>query len=265
MGVTSGPALQPVHLDHALGRMEPEDDQQGGPRSPQLTQLCSSDYKFGHIDFRAEFISQPIGDFQLGGLEVEEALNLPSFSDTYNTKSVITTIEPRMFGAEAEYEARLRQQRESKHQILEAKDDIGGYSQDGLEPVRLNSVIIPTSSRSLENSEVDSRDASPSPSLSILPTLHNSIETFLHSQDGSLSDTSESSFSKQDHSDSVPTSLYIPTTLYHHQTISNSDLSEFSSSFSSSSLGQTVLLSCNKMEPGSLETSERVKLPSSPL
>jgi hypothetical protein len=39
------------------------------------------------------------------------ALNLPSFTDTY-TKSVITTIEPRVFGAEAEYENRLRAQQQ---------------------------------------------------------------------------------------------------------------------------------------------------------
>jgi hypothetical protein len=88
-----------------------------------LTKLSSNDYKFGQIDFRAEFISQPLSDFSLdpdgdddgdpfggGGRDHDglSSLNLPSFTDTYTTKSVITTIEPRAFGAEAEYENRLR-------------------------------------------------------------------------------------------------------------------------------------------------------------
>ncbi len=92
-----------------------------------LTQLSSHDYKFGQIDFRAEFISQPLADFGLEDPDTDDgdpfggggggsrdhdsglsSLNLPSFTDTYTTKSVITTIEPRAFGAEAEYENRLR-------------------------------------------------------------------------------------------------------------------------------------------------------------
>ena len=91
----------------------------------------------GGQEFHAEFISQPIG--YPGGVSPPGAPGtpcsepgqspsphsqaphspsntLPSFVDTY-TPSVATTIEPRPFGAEAEYENRLRHlQKQQQHQ-----------------------------------------------------------------------------------------------------------------------------------------------------
>ena len=175
MGVASGPALQPVSFESSM--------EADGDKSPQpvLTQLNNSDFKFGQIDFRAEFISQPISlaEFNLGGLDLETSLsvNLPSFSDTY-TKPVITTIEPRMFGAEAEYENRLRQRHASKQQAA------GSFTAETI--------------RIVHSHGEDSREVSPAPSLSLLPNLHSSIETFLSSQETSLSESETSSYTKAD-------------------------------------------------------------------
>ena len=249
MGVTAGHTLQPISMDH---RMDTEE----GDKSPQpiLTQLSNSDYKFTNIDFRAEFISQPISEFTLSSLEDSAlSVNLPSFSDTY-TKSVITTIEPRVFGAEAEYESRMRERRESKHHILQIKNEISGYCQEDLEQLRSNSVIM-------SNIKSHCRDRSPSPSL-VLPNLHSSIENFLHCQDSRVSETSDSSFN-QDLSDPVSSSLFISSS-FSHLSQSNSDLSEYSSSYSGGNglHGHSVILSCSKVE---LEHSETTKLSSSPL
>jgi len=100
-----------------------------------LTHLTSHDFRLGQIDFHAEFIAQPMCTFQpiistsgdtepshVGpecsrpdislrtsdhSLPVIESLNIPTFTDAFPT-SVMTTIEPRAFGAEAEYLQNLR-------------------------------------------------------------------------------------------------------------------------------------------------------------
>merc|ERR1740128_887350 len=297
MGVTSGPALQPVStMEQELNRLE-EAGGGGGDKSPILTQLSSSpEYKFSQIDFRAEFISGPIqSEFGLMDTETGLSVNLPSFSDTY-TKSVITTIEPRMFGAEAEYENRMRQRRNSKpsagQPIHAVKHEINHTFQDGLEPIRLNSVIIPTSGHSLEAVDGERRDDSPSPSISLLPNLQSSIETFLQSHDSNgVSDTaSESSFSKPGDLTEPPTSIFIQTSTSSYQQLQSSDLNHFtfttastsaassSSSSSNSSLhsspslhssspglhGSSVILSCTRLDATSIEP-DHCKLTSSPL
>ena len=63
MGVASGPILQPTVLtskmETAADTVSPpsggEDDDSS---QPVLTQLCNSDFKFGHIDFRSVFVPQ---------------------------------------------------------------------------------------------------------------------------------------------------------------------------------------------------------------
>ena len=247
MGVTAGHTLQPVSMDNGM-------DTEDGEKSPQpvLTQLSNSDYKFGNIDFRAEFISQPVSEFNFSSLEDSAlSVNLPSFSDTY-TKSVITTIEPRVFGAEAEYENRMRERRESKHHILQIKNEISSYCHEDLEQLRPNSVIM-------SSMKSNCRDRSPSPSL-LLPNLHSSIENFLHSQESRISETSDSSFN-QDLSDPVSSSLFNSSS-FSHLTQSSSDLSEFSSSFSPGVSGHSIILSCSKIDS---EHSDTTKLSSSPV
>ena len=292
MGVSSGPVLQPVQpLEASEERMEQGGGEEGGPKSPQpiLTQLSNSEYKFGGIDFRAEFISHPISEFNL--MECADS-SLPSFSDTY-TKSVITTIEPRVFGAEAEYESRMRERRESSksssHHILQIKHEMFNSAEtaaadNSLEPIRLNSVIIPTAV-SATSSEVDSRGASPLQ----LPPLHNSIETFLQSHESETG--SESSFNK-DLSEPTSSGLYnpasTPSNLYNSTSTASSPYIPTSSSptpslyiptssTGSGSLysipttsysspggeynGAAVLLTCNKLE---LEP-DTLKLSASPM
>merc|ERR1740128_1105127 len=252
MGVTSGPALQPVStMEQELNRLE-EAGGGGGDKSPILTQLSSSpEYKFSQIDFRAEFISGPIqSEFGLMDTETGLSVNLPSFSDTY-TKSVITTIEPRMFGAEAEYENRMRQRRNSKpgagQPIHAVKHEINHTFQNGLEPIRLNSVIIPTSGHSLEAVDGERRDDSPSPSISLLPNLQSSIETFLQSHDSNgVSDTaSESSFSKPGDLTEPPTSIFIQTSTSSYQQLQSSDLNHFTFTTASTSAASSSSSSSN--------------------
>ena len=228
MGVGAGPILQPVSLEHS---MEAESGG-GGDKSPQpvLTQLNNSDFKFGGIDFRAEFISQPItslasavagvggdlggGDGGLVGLgdlvdgTTSLSVNLPSFSDTYPTKPVITTIEPRMFGAEAEYEARLR----LRHASKQSSNGGGGFPADTLRLVDGGEAVTNSSSR---GGLVSSSPGSPVSSLGLLPNLHTSIETYLSSQEtGSLSE-SESSYAK---TPTDPSSVTLPNSpLYSKQ------------------------------------------------
>merc|ERR1719397_2217031 len=115
---------------------------------------------FDAIDFHAEFIAQPVcfpavisslSEMRTTTTDWSDPTttsfsHLPSFTDTY-TPSVITTIEPRAFGAEAEYISRLKQRRESSSE----RSDSGG-------PAR-SSVIVPVVGAG------GSRDGSPSPSL----------------------------------------------------------------------------------------------------
>ena len=124
----------------------------------ELTHLSSHDIKFDAIDFHAEFIAQPVcfpavisSEMRTTTTDWSDSVitsfsHLPSFTDTY-TPSVITTIEPRAFGAEAEYISRLKQRRESSSE----RSDSGG-------PPR-SSVIVPVVGAG------SSRDGSPSPSL----------------------------------------------------------------------------------------------------
>ena len=126
----------------------------------ELTQLSSHDIKFDSIDFHAEFIAQPVcfpavisslSEMRTTTTDWSDSVtssfsHLPSFTDTY-TPSVITTIEPRAFGAEAEYISRLKQRRESSSERSES----GG-------PAR-SSVIVPVVGAG------SNRDGSPSPSL----------------------------------------------------------------------------------------------------
>jgi hypothetical protein len=94
----------------------------------ELTQLSGHDMKFDAIDFHAEFIAQPVcfpagvissmAELRTTTTDWSDAVvatsfsHLPSFTDTY-TPSVVTTIEPRAFGAEAEYMSRLKERRTS--------------------------------------------------------------------------------------------------------------------------------------------------------
>ena len=156
MGVgTKSNIIQPVILEDG---QYVEIGEKGGV--PELTQLSSNDFKFGGIDFHAEFITHPISFSSVTSSLAETRTStrewpdptttsfshLPSFTDTY-TPSVITTIEPRAFGAEAEYISRLKQRRESSSE----RSDSGG-------PAR-SSVIVPVVGAG------GSRDGSPSPSL----------------------------------------------------------------------------------------------------
>ena len=110
--------------------LEDEPYQEVGEKGdmPQLTQLSSNDFKFGGIDFHAEFITHPISFSSLSETRTTSRdwqdtvatsfSHLPSFTDTYQP-SVITTIEPRAFGAEAEYISRLKQRRGSSSERSE--------------------------------------------------------------------------------------------------------------------------------------------------
>ena len=161
MGVgTKSNIIQPVILEDG---QYVEIGEKGGV--PELTQLSSNDFKFGGIDFHAEFITHPISFSSVTSSLAETRTStrewpdptttsfshLPSFTDTY-TPSVITTIEPRAFGAEAEYISRLKQRRESSSE----RSDSGG-------PAR-SSVIVPVVGAA------SSRDGSPSPSLTSMMT-----------------------------------------------------------------------------------------------
>ena len=107
----------------------PHDDFHEKGELHELTQLSSHDIKFDGLDFHAEFIAQPVclpsantemrtTTSDWGGAVASSYSHLPSFTDTY-TPSVITTIEPRVFGAEAEYISRLKQRRGSSSERSE--------------------------------------------------------------------------------------------------------------------------------------------------
>ena len=159
MGLNAGHhVIEPIapHARHDIG----EDQFQEKSELQELTQLSSHDIKFDGIDFHAEFIAQPVcfpavisslSEMRTTTTDWSDTItssfsHLPSFTDTY-TPSVITTIEPRAFGAEAEYISRLKQRRESSSE----RSDSGG-------PAR-SSVIVPVVGAA------SSRDGSPSPSL----------------------------------------------------------------------------------------------------
>ena len=144
----------------------------------ELTQLSSNDFKFGGIDFHAEFISHPISfpsiissmaDTRMSSRDWQDSVttsfsHLPSFTDTY-TPSVITTIEPRAFGAEAEYMSRLKRRESSSERVETTR----------------SSVIVPVGVH-----DPNSRDSSPSPShppsISTLLPPHPSQYDFLCSE-----------------------------------------------------------------------------------
>ena len=123
----------------------------GGVNTGQPSPAGSSHYEaqhspFGEMgvttqEFHAEFITHPI-NYPSGGVSpplapvtptsgtagspgqspspssaapMSPSNTLPSFIDTY-TPAVVTTIEPRPFGAEAEYENRIRQLQQQKQQ-----------------------------------------------------------------------------------------------------------------------------------------------------
>ena len=158
MGLNGGHHVIEPMAPHA--RDIGEDHFQEKGEMQELTQLSSHDIKFDAIDFHAEFIAQPVcfpavisslSEMRTTTTDWSDSVtssfsHLPSFTDTY-TPSVITTIEPRAFGAEAEYISRLKQRRESSSE----RSDSGG-------PAR-SSVIVPVVGAG------GSRDGSPSPSL----------------------------------------------------------------------------------------------------
>ena len=149
--------IEPI-APHAHGIGEDHFQEKG--ELQELTQLSSHDIKFDAIDFHAEFIAQPVcfpavisslSEMRTTTTDWSDSVttsfsHLPSFTDTY-TPSVITTIEPRAFGAEAEYISRLKQRRESSSE----RSDSGGQAR--------SSVIVPVVGAG------GSRDGSPSPSL----------------------------------------------------------------------------------------------------
>ena len=97
--------------------------------------------------------------------------NLPSFtgfSDSDYTQSIMTTIEPRAFGSEAEYINRLKTRR------------------DSCQDLQRHSVIVSPSQ--IQDSVTASRGNSPSPSLGLLPALsgpsfHSFLSDNTHSDD----------------------------------------------------------------------------------
>jgi len=265
MGVSSGHNIQQVILQNN----ENNPDEIGvGDKSPlpELTQLSSHDFKFAQIDFHAEFITQPISysnsvisslaDIPTSScdsdtntisslassppllLQSSSSDHLPSFTDTY-TPSVITTIEPRAFGAEAEYISRLKQRRESSQNDGQDLD------------IQRNSVIVSPSQIHHLSSSDQSRDNSPSPTLSLLPNLPPSIETYLHQHQRTLSETSDNLLLKQepevttkveqiflptDFSSIITTQASVPNFLHF-----NPDESV------AQSIAQSVLSQCNKL------------------
>ena len=92
----------------------------------ELTLLNNSDMKYDEFNFHAEFTAQPVClssviSSELGTHWSDNTLStsfshLPSFTDTY-TPSVITTIEPQAFGAEAEYMSRLKRRESSSERV----------------------------------------------------------------------------------------------------------------------------------------------------
>ena len=122
----------------------------------ELTLLNNSEVKYQEFDFHAEFNAQPacLPSVISSELETHWSENplttgfshLPSFTDTY-TPSVNTTIEPRAFGAEAEY--RLKRRDSSERVELKRRE-----SSERVETTR-SSVIV-----SVWVQEVNSKDSS---------------------------------------------------------------------------------------------------------
>ena len=101
---------------------------------------------------------------------------------------MITTIEPRVFGSEAEYMNRLKQRRDSCPQT--PGDSVSVSDLD----IQRHSVIVNPSQL-----QDGSRDNSPSPSLSLLPSLPvttSSITSSLSSFDSYLESSSQSRLSE---------------------------------------------------------------------
>merc|ERR550539_648290 len=177
------------HANHSTGDKSP---------LPELTQLSSHSFRDFKFDYHAEFIAQPIsytdmvisslaespGSDTLSSMTSCDSLqssnilqcagttcvssvaaldNLPSFtgfSDSDYTQSIMTTIEPRVFGSEAEYINRLKNRR------------------DSCQDLQRHSVIVSPSQIQ------DPPPSPPSPSLGLLPA---SFQTYLsdntHSDD----------------------------------------------------------------------------------
>ena len=141
----------------------------------ELTLLNSTDMKYQEFDFHAEFHAQPVclspvissepGTHWSDNTLTTSFSHLPSFTDTY-TPSVITTIEPRAFGEEAEYMSSLKRRDSTERVELKRRE-----SSERVETTR-SSVIVPVGVQ-----EMNSRDSSPSPSIStLLPPLRSQYE-----------------------------------------------------------------------------------------
>jgi len=272
MGVSSGHNIQQVILQNNENNHEGI----GGDKSPlpELTQLSSHDFKFTHIDFHAEFITQPISysnsvisslaeiptssrdsDTTISSLASSPPLllhssaphHLPSFTDTY-TPSVITTIEPRAFGAEAEYISRLKQRRESSQN-------------DGTDlDIQRHSVIVSPSQIHHLSSSDQSRDNSPSPTLSLLPNLPTSLENYLNQHQRTISENSDNLLLKEEPEVTTKVEqIFLPTDFQPVITTQASipNFLHFSPDENvTQSIAQSVLSQCNKLE-NNLEKSSQ--------
>ena len=286
MGVSSGHNIQQVILQNNENNHEEISGGAGGGGDksplPELTQLSSHDFKFAQIDFHAEFITQPIGysssslaelptsscdsDTNISSLAANSPPatllqqlstsscvdHLPSFTDTY-TPSVITTIEPRAFGAEAEYISRLKQRRASTSTCPNE-----AVAQD-LDIQRHSVIVSPSQIHHLSSSD-QSRDNSPSPTLSLLPNLPTTFETYLNQHHHRTISESSDILLKQEQPDAVttkveqifmPTDFGNPVITTQQQTAASAvpNFLHFSPDESvAQSIAQSVLSQCNKLE-----------------
>ena len=159
--------MQPV-LQGEGGQLHYQDLGEKGDLQ-ELTLLNNSDMKYQEFDFHAEFHARPVclssvissqpGTHWSDNTLTTSFSHLPSFTDTY-TPSVITTIEPRAFGEEAEYMSRLKRRESSERVELKRRE-----SSESVETTR-SSVIV-----SVGVQEVKSRDSSPSQPHSISTLL----------------------------------------------------------------------------------------------
>jgi hypothetical protein len=172
--------------------------------------------------------------------------HLPSFTDTY-TPSVITTIEPRAFGAEAEYISRLKQRRESCHD---------GHDLD----IQRHSVIVSPSQIHHLSSSDQSRDNSPSPTLSLLPNLPTSFENYLHQHQRTLSENCDNILMKQEPEVTTKVEQIFMPTDFHSVITTQASIPNFlhfnPDENVAQSIAQSVLSQCNKLE-NNLEKSLR--------
>ena len=165
--------------------------------------------------------------------------NLPSFtgfSDSDYTQSIMTTIEPRVFGSEAEYINRLKNRR------------------DSCQDIQRHSVIVSPSQ--IQDPAAASRGNSPSPSLGLLPALSgSSFQSYLsdntHSEDKILLKEEPEVTSKVE-------DIFLSTDfggLRGGPSISSSSASQtaaipnFLHFTPDESVTQSVLSQCNKQEP----------------